>query len=345
VGENPIAAGLDDLDGDGVLDIAVALHGCSCWPDNEASLAVLLGKGAGDFSEPVIYRCGHYANDLVILDIDADGAKDILVAANDPLDSTGALFFAGKGDGTYLPGEKFSLPEVWRILRADVDGDGVEELVFYASQVAYCEASLEGLAHPRIVDLGLDDPYAYLGTLTVADANRDGVPDVLLAKGYSYDRPCDEVLVYRGLGGGEFSEPTAVLSGNGTTDIHMGPVDPGGEPVAVLSGSLYEHATNFLVAIPSSVFEASAEFIRADANGDGNVDLSDAVATLMYLFMGGVAHCRDASDANDDGILNMTDPIFVLHFLFLGGSAPPWPFPDQGWDSTDDTLGCARYPA
>ena len=176
------------------------------------------------------------------------------------------------------------------------------------------------------------------------DSDRDGVPDVLLAKGYSYDYPCDEVFLYRGLGGGEFSEPTVVLSGNGTTDIHVGPVDPGGESVAVLSGSLYEHATNFLVAIPSSVFEASAEFIRADANGDGNVDVSDAVSTLMYLFMGGVARCRDAGDANDDGILNITDPVFTLLYLFLGGSAPREPFPDRGWDPTSDALGCARYP-
>jgi hypothetical protein len=85
------------------------------------------------------------------------------------------------------------------------------------------------------------------------------------------------------------------------------------------------------------------DFVRGDANADGNVDLSDAVATLNYLFLGGEEpKCLDAADADDSGDLLITDAIFHLGVLFLGqGSFPP-PSPDCGPDPTEDELGCLQ---
>jgi hypothetical protein len=81
-------------------------------------------------------------------------------------------------------------------------------------------------------------------------------------------------------------------------------------------------------------------FRRGDTNGDGAVDLSDAIATLGFLFLGeGTATCLDALDVNDDGQVDLSDPIGVLGFLFQGAAAPPAPGPDAcGPDPTDDTL-------
>lgn len=82
-------------------------------------------------------------------------------------------------------------------------------------------------------------------------------------------------------------------------------------------------------------------FIRGDTNGDSVVDLSDAQATLSYLYLGGVPpNCLDATDSNDDGKLNISDPIHTLQFLFLGGPplAPPNGVP--GEDPTPDPMGC-----
>jgi len=46
-------------------------------------------------------------------------------------------------------------------------------------------------------------------------------------------------------------------------------------------------------------------FIRGDANADGRSDLSDAVALLGYLFLGGAnVPCDQAADADDSGDLN-----------------------------------------
>src|SRR5262249_55513095 len=81
-------------------------------------------------------------------------------------------------------------------------------------------------------------------------------------------------------------------------------------------------------------------FRRGDSDGSGAVDLTDAVITLGFLFLGQAAPaCPDAADADDSGKLELTDAVFALGFLFLGGTAPPDPGPDHcGPDPTDDGL-------
>lgn len=82
-------------------------------------------------------------------------------------------------------------------------------------------------------------------------------------------------------------------------------------------------------------------FIRGDSNGDANLDVSDALTTLDYLFRGGVSIlCLDAADANDDGELNIVDPIAVLYSLFVTGEALPPPTDGPGEDLTADSLDC-----
>jgi hypothetical protein len=84
-----------------------------------------------------------------------------------------------------------------------------------------------------------------------------------------------------------------------------------------------------------------AEYIRADANLDRRLDVSDPVTILRSLFSGDVdAFCDDASDANDDGAVDVSDAAFAFNYLFLGGPAPQPPFPQPGTDPTPDGLGC-----
>jgi hypothetical protein len=87
------------------------------------------------------------------------------------------------------------------------------------------------------------------------------------------------------------------------------------------------------------------KFRRGDTNGDGALDLSDAVATLTYLFLGGqTLKCPDSADTNDDGVLDLSDPVSLLGFQFLGGPAPAAPGPAQcGADPTHDELGACTY--
>ena len=58
--------------------------------------------------------------------------------------------------------------------------------------------------------------------------------------------------------------------------------------------------------------------------------------------LGRAPPCDDAADANDTGEVDLSDPIFGLNFLFLGGPEPPAPGTRVcGPDPTPDPLGCA----
>ena len=82
-------------------------------------------------------------------------------------------------------------------------------------------------------------------------------------------------------------------------------------------------------------------FIRGDANGDSVVDLSDALTSLHYLYLGDRRpFCFDAADATDDGILDVSDPIRTLGHLFLGAAPLPPPTGEPGEDPTADGLTC-----
>jgi hypothetical protein len=81
-------------------------------------------------------------------------------------------------------------------------------------------------------------------------------------------------------------------------------------------------------------------FRRADADISGAVELTDAVKTLSWLFLGAdEPACLDAADVNDDGIVELSDAVYALNWLFLGGRAPPSPGPfDCGADDSPDGL-------
>jgi len=84
-------------------------------------------------------------------------------------------------------------------------------------------------------------------------------------------------------------------------------------------------------------------FVRGEANGDGKVDVADAVAILGHLFGGKNLECRSAADANDDGRLDIADAVSLLGYLFAAGEPPSEPFPSCGTDPTTDDLDCSEY--
>jgi hypothetical protein len=89
------------------------------------------------------------------------------------------------------------------------------------------------------------------------------------------------------------------------------------------------------------------DFLRGDTNDDGAVDLSDAVYTLDWLFLGEPAPgCVAAANVNGDESIDISDPVSLLGFLFLGGTAPATPFPECGPPSLppDFALGCETPP-
>jgi len=87
------------------------------------------------------------------------------------------------------------------------------------------------------------------------------------------------------------------------------------------------------------------DFVRGDANGDGEFNLSDTIAMLHYLLGGAdLIPCKLSADATNDDDIDMSDAAFLLRFLFVGGRVPDQPFPECGVDPEDaQSLFCEIY--
>jgi hypothetical protein len=64
-----------------------------------------------------------------------------------------------------------------------------------------------------------------------------------------------------------------------------------------------------------------------NANGDANINITDAVFLIAYVFAGGMApgdcnYANGLGDANGDGVVNITDCVYLVAYIFAGGAAP-----------------------
>ncbi len=88
-------------------------------------------------------------------------------------------------------------------------------------------------------------------------------------------------------------------------------------------------------------------FHRGDADDNGQLEITDALRVLGYLFLGQEAPtCFDAADADNNDELEITDALRILGYLFLGQEPPSPPGPPTdpcGEDPLDTHLGCASY--
>jgi len=99
-------------------------------------------------------------------------------------------------------------------------------------------------------------------------------------------------------------------------------------------------ASRFPGGSPGTLEIISDEFRRGDADISGEVDLTDVMVILGYLFLAFPSPgCQDAMDTNDTGDLDIADAIFLVHYLFGSASPPPLPGPQLcGPDPTQDLL-------
>lgn len=81
-------------------------------------------------------------------------------------------------------------------------------------------------------------------------------------------------------------------------------------------------------------------FLPGDGNGDGALDIGDAVAILQYLFLDGAAPCLASLDAFEDGAVSISDALLVVCWLFNCGPGSP-SIPELCAPVTGHPLGCA----
>jgi hypothetical protein len=137
-------------------------------------------------------------------------------------------------------------------------------------------------------------------------------------------------------------EPADALSGFLSLAWQEMALGAGGEDVSAFPGVSVDEIS----AAPRHDIErfigTLRAFRRADVNDDGVVDISDPIAVLGFLFLGGPERfaCAKSADANDDGVIDISDPVLVLTNLFLGGQPIPEPFTRCGLDASPDDLPC-----
>ena len=79
---------------------------------------------------------------------------------------------------------------------------------------------------------------------------------------------------------------------------------------------------------------------RGDADGDGQVVLTDAIVLLSFLFRGGAApRCTPIGDSNGDGQIDVSDAVFTLLFLFAPNRPAPPPL-----SAAEQDLCCGMGP-
>ena len=204
---------MGDFTGNGINDLAVLTSG---------GVSIYLGNGHGGFLPPTSYAVGPDSDGLTIADLLGNGQLDLLVgnAYGD------VLILVGNGDGTFRPFEPVKTAIALAV--ADLTGNGALDFIFADQSlnqvtVVYGTTSQNSTSAQVIANQasGLLAP----GAVKLADLNEDGIPDLIVANSGG-----NNVLVYPGLGNGQFGPPI-----NGTAGFPVG-TDPTGLTVANLNG-------------------------------------------------------------------------------------------------------------
>ena len=297
-----------DLNGDGILDLAVGVSN----PASGSAVAVLLGNSDGTFQNATSYPvddatsivAGRFTNDGGSIDLVAGGTllrnngAGVFTAASlgiegfrpfavGDFNQTGALDIAGavgvnvqilnnNGEGSFTAGQSFTgnTTQFGGMLAADFNGDGILDL-----------AVLD--VYPQLpvvrVFLGSADGFSAGNPLTT------GTPPGVVAftaADFNGDNKQDLALVYNpAAGGGD----VVILSGNGDGTFTSGTPQPLANPVtgAIVSGDFNEDGkldlatgTYILLGNSDGTFGTPINFggtgevlATGDFNGDGRPDL------------------------------------------------------------------------
>lgn len=125
--------------------------------------------------------------------------------------------------------------------------------------------------------------------------------------------------------------------------FHLTPCNSLGVTTGVTVGGtlLPVQATPGMVTYSSAPLVA---FVRGDSDGDGAVDLADAIQLLGWITGGGEPGCWTAADVNGDMRIDISDPIALLGYLFASELPPVAPFPGCGTDP-NSVFTCMTYSA
>lgn len=124
------AFAVDDLDGDGIQDLAVFRE----WTYDEELVGICFGRGDGTFQYPVDYSIGEAGpisgTSMITDDLDQDGDSDVAVVTYRVYDTRSNIWvLLNNGDGTFAGAGHYRLFTEARMVKSlDLDGDGHRDL-------------------------------------------------------------------------------------------------------------------------------------------------------------------------------------------------------------------------
>ncbi len=338
---NTYSYDLGDLDGDGDLD----LFGANSQPGSSRE-AIFINDGNADFTNLTTTYLPNSSNpsiddnDSKFFDIDDDGDLDVIIAS---LGSTERILVNSGGgslslvSGVISPVSDSSLD----VEVGDLDGDGDLDVVTAQGESGQFRNRLflnNGPADTR--------PPTFVQIEQLADTEDLAGPypvRVVIADGMTSDHGAffQQTMLRWQVDGGAIEEAPLRWSG---LDMYRGeiPAQAVGSTISY-SFRAVDFAGNEAISAENSfaVVAPPVYLIRGECNGDGDVNIADAVQLLVYLFGSSTPPgCLDACDSNDDGALDVSDPIALLTHLFAGGGPLPDPAGSCGEDLTVDPLEC-----
>jgi dienelactone hydrolase len=280
-GSAPTSAVVDDFNGDGKLDLAVANNSGN-------NISVFLGKGDGTFQAPVNYGTGaNPVSGMIAGDLRGNGKLD-LVVPNNGGDTVSVLL--GNGDGTFQAAVNYSTgPSPTWVAVGDFNRDGKLDLVVADQNCTYnptkCGVGTFSIllgngdgtfqAH---VDHHTPQGAEGLNSVAVGDFNNDGILDLAVAAG---------------IGGG--GTQISLLLGKDDGTFRSGVNYTAGLNPAAITTADFNHDGKLDLAVVNNIGSVSILL----GNGDGTFQTHVDYGTASFPF-GTVG----TADFNEDGNLD-----------------------------------------
>jgi hypothetical protein len=281
----------NDDNGDGRADSLDFLDLALLDFEND-SVVILAGDGQGGFTKIFEAAAGTFPTGLTTRDVNADGRLDLVIGGS----FGDLLILPGNGDGTFQSFVRAdqNVP----IALADLDGDGITDDVVLANQSRdQLTVQRHGGGGPNVFSQSRTDGLLAPGAVVLADLDGDGRQEMVVA-----NTGGNQVLVYRGEAGGNFTKageffaganPAGItaddVNGDGRTDLVVS--NHGSNDVSVLfnnsTGDTLDFTPGPRLNVPTG--PVSAQLI--DGNGDGIPDLvvtsADAGTVSLLPGVGG----------------------------------------------------------